>query len=63
MREFIDRAEADGATVLTGGHREAVQLPAPFDKGYYYPPTVVGNVTPDMHVVQEEVINYRYLMD
>lgn len=54
VSEFVDRARADGATVLCGGGRPE-GLPDALSRGHYYAPTVIGNVTPDMHVVREEV--------
>ncbi len=47
---FVDRAKAQGAKVLTGGG-----IPAGFDKGYYYEPTVLTNVEQDWEIVQNEV--------
>jgi len=47
---FVDRAKAQGAKVLTGGG-----VPAGFDKGYYYEPTVLSNVQQDWEIVQNEV--------
>jgi succinate-semialdehyde dehydrogenase / glutarate-semialdehyde dehydrogenase len=49
-RQIAD-ARARGARVLTGGNR----LTGPgFDGGFYMPPTVLGDATPDMLVMQEE---------
>jgi acyl-CoA reductase-like NAD-dependent aldehyde dehydrogenase len=39
----------EGAEVLTGGERTDTR------KGYFYIPTVLKNVTPKMHIAQEEV--------
>jgi succinate-semialdehyde dehydrogenase / glutarate-semialdehyde dehydrogenase len=51
LRDTIERqlreSVAAGADVVTGGER-------PEGKGYYYPPTVVDNVTPDMTLFREE---------
>jgi len=54
-REFVDELErqigestSSGAVVLTGGSRRR-------GKGYYFEPTVLGNVRPDMPAGQEEV--------
>ncbi|MCC6500335.1 MAG: gamma-aminobutyraldehyde dehydrogenase [Anaerolineales bacterium] len=47
---FVDRAKAAGAKILTGGG-----VPKGFDNGYYYEPTVVGNVKQDSEIVQSEV--------
>jgi succinate-semialdehyde dehydrogenase/glutarate-semialdehyde dehydrogenase len=43
LRESMDA----GADLVTGGER-------PEGKGYYYPPTVVDNVTPEMTLFREE---------
>ncbi|HJS20836.1 MAG TPA: gamma-aminobutyraldehyde dehydrogenase [Anaerolineales bacterium] len=47
---FVDRAKAQGAKVLTGGG-----VPAGFDNGYYFEPTVLTNVQQDWEIVQNEV--------
>jgi len=48
VSEQVEDAIAKGATVLAGGKR--------LDrKGYFYPPTLLSNVTDDMKVVTEEV--------
>jgi betaine-aldehyde dehydrogenase len=47
---FVERAKAQGAKVLTGGG-----IPEGFDKGYYYAPTVLGDVQQDWEIVQNEV--------
>ncbi len=52
VQGFVDRALAAGATLrlggkpLTGGH---------YDRGFFYPPTILENVSRDMEVFQEEV--------
>jgi len=48
----IRMAAAEGARVLIGG---GVPTGEPFDRGYYVEPTVLGDVTPQMAVAQEEV--------
>ena len=45
---FVDRAVKDGATVLAGGQR-------PEGVGYFYPATVLTNVTNSMECVQQEI--------
>jgi succinate-semialdehyde dehydrogenase / glutarate-semialdehyde dehydrogenase len=45
LAEQVDRAVAQGATLVTGGTRD----------GAYYPPTVLTDVTPDMDVYREEL--------
>ena len=46
--ELVDDATSKGATVLCGGR-------APDGAGWYYPPTVLSGITPDMRVHLEEV--------
>jgi succinate-semialdehyde dehydrogenase/glutarate-semialdehyde dehydrogenase len=48
VEEQVDDAVAKGATVLCGGHR----LDRP---GWFYPPTVITGVTPEMRMYHEEV--------
>lgn len=43
----VEEAKAKGARVLVGGHR----LPG---NGYFYAPTILVNVTPDMQLMTEE---------
>jgi succinate-semialdehyde dehydrogenase/glutarate-semialdehyde dehydrogenase/succinyl-CoA reductase len=45
---MVQDAVAKGARILTGGKRLK-------DKGYFYAPTVLDNITPDMMVAHEEV--------
>ncbi|MBN1957578.1 MAG: aldehyde dehydrogenase family protein [Desulfuromonadales bacterium] len=47
---FVNRAVAKGAKILTGG-----KVPAGFDKGYFYEPTVLTNVEQKSEIVQQEV--------
>jgi len=49
VEEHVEEARKRGAVVLTGGKR-----PAGFQKGYYYEPTVLTNVTSSMKVMTEE---------
>ncbi|QXJ19511.1 NADP-dependent succinic semialdehyde dehydrogenase [Actinomadura graeca] len=48
VEEFVADAAGKGAAVLCGGER-------PDGPGWYYPPTVVSGVTPDMRMFHEEV--------
>ena len=52
QRDDVEKLVADavskGAKVLCGGA-------APDDPGFYYPPTILANVTPEMRVHKEEV--------
>jgi betaine-aldehyde dehydrogenase len=50
--KMVDHARAQGAEVLTGGC--IPHMPAPFDKGSYYAPTVI-KVTQSMEIWREEV--------
>lgn len=47
---FVAQAVQDGATVVAGGAR-----PAHLDRGFFYEPTVLADVTPDARIAQEEV--------
>lgn len=49
---YVQSAKADGATILTGGQVEQV---AGFEKGFWYAPTIITDVTHDMKAVQEEI--------
>jgi succinate-semialdehyde dehydrogenase/glutarate-semialdehyde dehydrogenase len=48
VEELVDDATGKGATVLCGGRR----LDGP---GWFYPPTVVTGITPEMRMYREEV--------
>src|SRR5574337_1529312 len=48
IEEMVQDAVAKGARILTGGKRLK-------DKGYFYAPTVLDNITPDMMVAHEQV--------
>lgn len=49
---FVERAIKEGGKLRCGGH---MLTDAPYDKGCFYPPTIIENVTPDMEIFQEEV--------
>lgn len=49
VETLVAEAIAQGAQVLTGGAR-----PAGFDKGYFYQPSVVTNLTAEMRLYTEE---------
>jgi len=51
VREHVADAVAKGATILTGGREPAG---AEYERGYFYLPTVLTNVTRDMRVMREE---------
>jgi betaine-aldehyde dehydrogenase len=48
---FVERAAADGASVVTGGGRPSGTA----DAGFFLAPTVLAGVTPDMEVARDEV--------
>lgn len=47
---FVKRAEADGATVVTGGRR-----PSHLNGGFYFEPTILTDTSADSYIAQEEV--------
>lgn len=47
----VTDAKAKGARILTGGERATG---SGFDRGFYFPPTVVADTTPDMELMREE---------
>ncbi len=49
---IVQKTIAQGATLLCGGKRPEGEQ---FEKGYWYEPTVLGNVTPEMAAAQEEI--------
>jgi acyl-CoA reductase-like NAD-dependent aldehyde dehydrogenase len=49
---FVTRAVHEGATVLAGGERP---IGPGFERGFWYRPTVMGNVTPGMELFNTEV--------
>ncbi|NLS14208.1 aldehyde dehydrogenase [Vibrio sp. SM6] len=51
MVELVSKAKEEGATVLCGGERITG---GEFEKGYWFQPTVLGNITQDMTIVHEE---------
>jgi 5-carboxymethyl-2-hydroxymuconic-semialdehyde dehydrogenase len=50
VRNYIDIARQEGATVLVGGDR-----PADFPQGNFFSPTLITNVRNEMRVAQEEI--------
>jgi betaine-aldehyde dehydrogenase len=50
VQGFVDRARAAGANVLIGG-----KVPAGFDRGYFFEPTVVTNVDQKSEIIQSEI--------
>lgn len=51
VTRHVADAVAKGARVLTGGHR---LTGGPYEGGYFYAPTLLADVTPDMLCCQEE---------
>ncbi|MFW2387967.1 MAG: aldehyde dehydrogenase family protein [Polyangiales bacterium] len=49
IEKAVDRAIEQGARLVTGGKRALA------DKGDYFEPTILADVTPDMDIAQEEV--------
>jgi acyl-CoA reductase-like NAD-dependent aldehyde dehydrogenase len=49
---YVQLAKEEGAEVLYGGKRPEG---SEFEKGHWYMPTILGNVTNDMRIAQEEV--------
>lgn len=53
IMQMVEHAKFQGARVYTGAHVPAM-LPSPFDRGYYYAPTILG-VDTKMEIWTEEV--------
>jgi betaine-aldehyde dehydrogenase len=53
IKGYVDIARGEGATVLTGG--EPPKLDEAFQKGYFFQPTIFGEVKNQMRVAQEEI--------
>ncbi|MDR6397499.1 aldehyde dehydrogenase family protein [Herbaspirillum seropedicae] len=51
VSSMVDKAMSEGATLIASGNGQ-VNAEA---GGWFYPPTVLGNVRPDMEIAQEEV--------
>jgi acyl-CoA reductase-like NAD-dependent aldehyde dehydrogenase len=51
VRGYIEKGEAEGAKLVTGG----AAPPEGLDHGYFVRPTVFSEVTPEMTVAQEEI--------
>lgn len=52
MLMYIESAKNEGATIATGGNKLVGGI---YDKGNYFEPTVITNVSPDMKVAKEEI--------
>src|ERR687884_53099 len=53
IKSYVDIARAEGASVLAGGRPP--QLEGDFQKGYFFQPTIFGDVQNTMRVAQEEI--------
>jgi aldehyde dehydrogenase (NAD+) len=51
VRGYIEKGEAEGARLLTGG----AEAPEGLDRGYFVRPTVFSEVEPQMTIAQEEI--------
>jgi len=51
VEEHVSDARGKGARVLTGGHRLTGEK---FDRGFFYAPTLLDQVTDDMKIMREE---------
>jgi acyl-CoA reductase-like NAD-dependent aldehyde dehydrogenase len=51
VRGYIEKGEAEGANLLTGG----AAPPEGLERGYFVRPTVFSGVTPEMTIAQEEI--------
>lgn len=52
VAQYTEQAIKEGATLVTGGQR---LTSAPFDRGYFYPPTIFRDILPDMPIAREEI--------
>lgn len=50
VQGFVERAKAGGAKILTGGG-----VPAAYDKGYFFEPTVIVDADQKAEIIQSEV--------
>jgi acyl-CoA reductase-like NAD-dependent aldehyde dehydrogenase len=51
VRSYIEKGEAEGARLITGG----AEAPEGLDRGYFVRPTVFSEVEPQMTIAQEEI--------
>jgi aldehyde dehydrogenase (NAD+) len=51
VRGYIEKGEAEGAKLVTGG----AEPPEGLERGYFVRPTVFSEVTPEMTIAQEEI--------
>lgn len=53
IKSYVDVAQKEGATVLSGG--ESPKLEGAFQNGYFFQPTIFSDVNNQMRVAQEEI--------
>jgi aldehyde dehydrogenase (NAD+) len=51
VRGYIEKGEAEGAKLLTGG----AEAPEGLERGFFVKPTVFSEVTPEMTIAREEI--------
>ncbi|WP_217177366.1 aldehyde dehydrogenase family protein [Streptomyces sp. AC495_CC817] len=49
VEAYVELGRKEGARVVAGGERP------PYERGFYVPPTLLADCTPDMRVVREEI--------
>lgn len=52
VMDYMEVARSEGAKILTGGERATE---GPIKKGFFFQPTILDQVTPDMRVAREEI--------
>ncbi|KMY30894.1 aldehyde dehydrogenase [Lysinibacillus xylanilyticus] len=52
INQYVQIGKQEGATLLAGGR---ILSEPPYDKGFYYEPTLFTHVKPDMIIAQEEI--------
>jgi betaine-aldehyde dehydrogenase len=53
VEDMVASGSKEGAKLLVGGKRPT--LPSPYDKGFYYEPTLFSDAKQDMRIVQQEI--------
>ncbi len=53
VEDMVASGVKEGAKLLVGGKRP--NLPSPYDKGFYYEPTLFSDAKQDMRIVQQEI--------
>jgi aldehyde dehydrogenase (NAD+) len=52
VHKYVEIGKSEGAKVLCGGERA---MEGELSKGFFYKPTIFGDVTPQMRIAQEEI--------